>query len=302
MEVPVGPPLIRNDFELRWGAATSTGKVRRLNEDAMLAQPGVFVVADGMGGHAAGDVASRLTIDAFADIVTGDALDIEVIALVVEDANARVRTHARENGQEGMGATVVGVLLVDNAGEDSLVVFNVGDARCYQLRNNRLSQLTTDHSLVQEMVDRGELLASQARSHPQRNVVTRAIGVESSVSADFVVAVTDTSFRLLLCSDGVHGELSDDRLADLLRSTEHPEVVARSLVEAVLEGRAPDNATALVIDVVWRPKGATSGPHDERDVTGPRPKAQTGLIQNVPTSVQSVPRAQVNLLIDEVPT
>lgn len=270
---PALATLTRGCLTLRWGAVTNTGKIRRLNEDAMLAAPGVFVVADGMGGHAAGDVASKLTIEAFAEIVTGGALEISVIAQVVSDANQRVRDFADEHTLEGMGATLVGVLLVDNAGEDSLVVFNVGDARCYVLSNGKLSQLTSDHSLVQEMVDQGELHASQARSHPQRNVVTRAIGIDPSVAADFVIAPSVGSVTLLLCSDGVHGELSDDRIAELLGRSDDPQLTAVAIIDAVLEGRAADNATAVVIDVIRRDFAAGIGSQDEIEVTGPRPNA-----------------------------
>lgn len=263
--------LILPEIELCWGSMTDTGKVRQFNEDSMFAEPGVFVVADGMGGHAAGDVASRLTIEAFSAIVTGGPLELSAIADVVSDANRRVRDHAQLNGLEGMGATVVGALLVDNAGEDSLVVFNVGDARCYALVDGRLSQLTTDHSLVQEMVDQGELLAELARTHPQRNVVTRAIGIEPVVAADFVIAPHEGSMKLLLCSDGVHGELSDDRIAELLAAPDDPQDIAQSIIDEVLLGRAADNATAVVITVV-RPLQQEFRPAEEEiEVTGPRP-------------------------------
>ncbi len=300
---PASSTLTRDHLTLRWGAVTDTGKVRRLNEDAMLAAPGVFVVADGMGGHAAGDVASRLTIEAFAEIVTGGALELSVIAEVVSDANQRVREFAGEHAHEGMGATLVGVLLVDNAGEDSLVVFNVGDARCYVFGNGKLSQLTSDHSLVQEMVDQGEIHASQARSHPQRNVVTRAIGIDPSVAADFVIAPSTGSITLLLCSDGVHGELSDDRIAELLGRSDDPQLTAVAIIDAVLEGRAADNATAVVIHVSRRHRSAGVGSHDEIEVTGPRPNT-AGIETTWPKPVRmptaSVPAIQPPPVNDEV--
>lgn len=288
--------LERAQVEIRWGGVTHVGKVRRLNEDAMLAAPGVFVVADGMGGHAAGDEASRLVIAAFAAIATGDALALSVIADVIDDANERVRDYAGEHGHDGMGSTVVGALLIDNAGEDSLVVFNVGDARCYVLIDDELTQLTSDHSLVQEMVDQGELAPGQARSHPQRNVVTRAIGIEPSVSADFVVAPSVGWMRLLLCSDGVHGELPDERISAVLRSAESPQAAAQTLIDAVLEGRAADNATAMVVDIERRVDATVLGGGDIEstaprriaellEVTGPRPQRVDILMPPAPMPV-----------------
>lgn len=267
------------DLELSWGAVTDVGKIRKLNEDDMLLAPGVFVVADGMGGHAAGDIASRLTIETFSDIVTGGAIDLSVIAGVISDANERVRDYSNSNGHHGMGCTVVGALLVDNAGENTLVVFNVGDARCYVLADDELVQLTHDHSLVQEMVDQGEIPASSARTHPQRNVVTRAVGIEPSVSADFVIAPR-TSLRMLLCSDGVHGELPDERLAALLRVPSDPDTIARSIIDAVLEGRASDNATAMIIDVVRSARIEPLAPDDDLGVTGPRPGLATSFVSS----------------------
>lgn len=282
--------LFLPDLELSWGAVTDVGKIRKLNEDDMLLAPGVFVVADGMGGHAAGDIASRLTIETFADIVTGGVLDLSVIAGVISDANERVRDYSSSNGHQGMGCTVVGALLVDNAGENSLVVFNVGDARCYVLADDELVQLTHDHSLVQEMVDQGEIPSSSARSHPQRNVVTRAVGIEPSVSADFVIAPR-TSLRMLLCSDGVHGEIPDERLAALLRVAGDPDTIARSIIDAVLEGRASDNATAMIIDVV-RPAGIEPlAPDADLGVTGPRPGLATSFVSSVePDAVATTAR------------
>jgi serine/threonine protein phosphatase PrpC len=268
------------DLELSWGAVTDVGKIRKLNEDDMLLAPGVFVVADGMGGHAAGEIASRLTIETFADIVTGGALDVSAIAGVISNANERVRDYSGSNGHQGMGCTVVGALLVDNAGENSLVVFNVGDARCYVLADDELVQLTHDHSLVQEMVDQGEIPASSARTHPQRNVVTRAVGIEPSVSADFVVAPR-TSLRMLLCSDGVHGELADERLAALLRVAGRPDTIARSIIDAVLEGRASDNATAMVIDVVRSARVEPLALDENLGVTGPRPGLAAPFVSSI---------------------
>ena len=257
-------------MELAWGAATDVGKVRQLNEDSLLAEAGAFVVADGMGGHQAGDVASRLTVGAVRDMLSEGLPDIGTIGTVVQRANLAVRAHARAAGQEGMGSTFVGAFVVQNADEEAIVVVNVGDSRCYALVDDGVSQITLDHSYVQELVDSGEITAEAAMHHPERNVVTRAIGIEDVVAGDFFMLPTAPRTRLLLCSDGVSGELSLGRMADLLAAVPDPAECAAALIAAVLEGRAGDNATAIVVDVTMlTPHPGVS--EEELDVTGPRP-------------------------------
>ena len=252
------------------GAATDVGKIRRLNEDSYLDVPGAFVVADGMGGHQAGDVASRLTIEAVAAMLSEGVPDVSTISSLVQRANSSVRAHAGAEGQHGMGSTLVGAFVVRNADEDSLVVVNVGDSRCYSLVDGIVAQVTTDHSLVQELVDAGEILPEAAATHPERNVVTRAIGIEDVVAGDFFVLPALPRVRLLLCSDGVSGELADEQLAEILSTVADPADAAAALIVAVLAGRAADNATAIVIDVV-RMSDVSADEGSEPDVTGPRP-------------------------------
>jgi len=308
-------------MELSWGAATHVGKVRRLNEDSYLDAPGAFVVADGMGGHQAGDVASRLTIEAVQAMLAEGLPDVGTIASLVQRANASVRVHAGSDGQRGMGSTLVGAFVVQNADEESIVIVNVGDSRCYSLIDGVVAQITTDHSLVQELVDAGEITPEAAVSHPERNVVTRAIGIEDVVAGDFFVLPALPHVRLLLCSDGVSGELSESRIAGILTSLSDPAEAADALVAAVLEGRAADNATAIVVDV-GRTAAIAFGLDDGLDVTGPRPVAvlpdpevtaplprfpppSTPMISAVPgaekaAAASSVP-AEANIVIDDVP-
>lgn len=289
---------------VRGGAATHRGNVRTLNEDAFLLGRSVYAVADGMGGHQAGEVASAITIETCAAMDATDALPITSVAEMVERANASVRRHAVEHRTEGMGCTLVGVALVDNAGVEAVLAFNVGDSRAYLLAGGEpLTQLTVDHSLVQEMVDRGEIAADAARTHAQRNVVTRAIGIEEQVAADYFVVPTVRELRLLLCSDGVSTELADGRLAELLDACGDPADAAQAIVDAVLQGRAADNATAVVIDVV-RPVAVDDDDLDVFDETGPPPR----LLETVPlpaAPVPDTPRPDVDELppdlIDEVP-
>ncbi len=257
-------------LDLQWGAATDVGKVRRLNEDSYLDAPGAFVVADGMGGHQAGDVASRLTIEAVQEMLAEGLPDVGTIGSVVQRANSSVRAHAGAVGQQGMGSTLVGAFVVRNADEESIVVVNVGDSRCYAVVDEVMSQVTKDHSHVQDLVDAGSITADAAATHPERNVVTRAIGIEDVVAGDFFVLPAVARLRLLLCSDGVSGELSFEQIAEMLHSFTDPAEAADALIAAVLQGRAGDNATAIVVDVCRSPTDEVPST-DELDVTGPRP-------------------------------
>jgi len=256
---------------LTWGAATDVGKVRRLNEDAHLEKFGAFVVADGMGGHKAGDVASRLVIEAIDALTSNATPDVSSIEGVVTKANESVRAYANAAGSDAMGSTLVGLFVVNNADQESLVVVNVGDSRCYTLIDGVLTQITKDHSHVQDLVDSGVITADEAAFHRDRNVVTRAIGIEDLVAGDFFVLPSSAGIRVLLCSDGVSGELSSSRISELLSASPQPADAAKALIRAVLEGRAGDNATAVVVDarrVQLIGEDLASG----TDVTGPRPR------------------------------
>ena len=214
-------------------------------------------------------------------------------------ATANSRVHATSvGGGATMGTTLVGVVLFDNAGDDGLVVMNVGDSRCYVYDERfRLRRLTTDHSVVQEMIDAGSLTSGQAASHPERNVVTRVIGIEPAVAADFTVLKIEHDTRLLLCSDGVSGQLGDDELLRMLSGASSPQDAVDQILDTVLRGSAPDNATAVVIDV--EPRGSTEGDHvaADDDITGPSPlRAPT----DTAVPVTAVPHAPA--LIDSVPS
>jgi protein phosphatase len=296
-------------------ADSVTGNVRKVNEDSILIRPGAYAVADGMGGHNAGDVASRLTIaslEAFLEEASGD---VSALSTVVQRANDAVRSHADESGNEGMGSTLVCALAVANGDEHSVVVINVGDSRCYLSIGGELQQLTKDHSHVQELVDRGVISRSEAATHPERNVVTRAIGVEESVLGDFYVVPNEPTVRMLLCSDGVSGELTDDELAVVLREEPDPRSAVDRLLALVLAGPARDNASAAVIDL----ERSSAVPGEARsldtDITGPRRMESTasptedsslgshsGLIATVPiTSATAVEVDLKSALIDGVP-
>jgi PPM family protein phosphatase len=299
---------LHSEMRLTYGAATAVGKVRKLNEDAFLAGDGIVAVADGMGGHKAGEVASQITIEACAALVSAEPISLAAIELLIGTANSRVREHALTHDALGMGTTLVGAAVVDNAGESSLLVFNVGDSRCYAIVDGGpLVQLTIDHSVVQEMVDGGEITADEARLHAHRNVVTRAIGIEESVAADFVVAPQGRHVRLLLCSDGVSSEVSDAELSILLREAEEPDEVARAIIAAVLTGVAKDNATAVVLDARVDEAQVSIQPAELEDATGPRPTRYANLEAGIPTMAVTSgepdpqgPSSPLPLLIDSV--
>ena len=292
------PTSPRDGLELEWGAATDVGKVRRLNEDSYLVTPGAFVVADGMGGHQAGDVASRLTIEAVEGLLAEGLPDVSAIGSVVTRANSSVRSHAGSVDREGMGSTLVGAFVVRNADEDSIVVVNVGDSRCYSVVDDVVAQITKDHSHVQELVDAGSIAADAAATHPERNVVTRAIGIEEVVAGDFFVLPSVERMRLLLCSDGVSGELTLEEITCVLTTVADPSEAAAALISSVLEGRAADNATAIVVDV-RRILTLGTETENELEVTGPRPAVT--MVDPEDTAPLSAPPGTPEDLISDVP-
>lgn len=228
---------------VRAGWATSPGHRRELNEDAILTGPHWYAVADGMGGHQAGDVASTIAVDVLSGHATATT-SLEMIHRAVRDANATVHT-AATGPRAGMGTTLIGVAPLDNGG---VAVFHVGDSRCYRLHDGVLTLVTSDHTHVQELVDGGLLDPADAATHPLRNVVTRAVGIEPDVSPA-VAMIEPPVGRLLLCSDGLSGELAPRRIGRVLAGFGDPADAARRLVELVLDGPARDNVSAIVLDL-----------------------------------------------------
>ncbi|MFP5336215.1 MAG: PP2C family protein-serine/threonine phosphatase [Actinomycetes bacterium] len=244
---------------VRHGHATHVGRVRRVNEDSALAEPPVFAVADGMGGHAAGDVASAVVVEELRALV-GRPVDAQALSAALEAADRRVRDLSDESGRRlGAGSTVAAAALVDHDGTPSWLVVNCGDSRVYRFAGGRLTQLTVDHSLVQEMVDDGVLTPAEARRHPARNVVTRAVGASSPLEPDQWLLPVTPGERLVLCTDGLTNEVDDDRLGELAGdAAASPQSVAEALVEAAVDAGGHDNVTVVVVDV---PEPAEHPPH-----------------------------------------
>lgn len=231
--------------EVLAGAATDTGRVRRVNEDALLQAHPVYLVADGMGGHAAGDLASAIVVEEFA-LLTGEGLVAEDVHAALSRAAVRVRALP----QRGAGTTVAAAVLLTRDGLPYWLVLNLGDSRVYRLDTAaRLVQVSVDHSLVQEMVDSGDLSAAEARQHPERNVVTRAVGASSPDEADYWLLPVEPGERLLICSDGLTTELEHAVIEQVLRAAVGPQEAATQLVELALAAGGRDNVTAIVVEV-----------------------------------------------------
>lgn len=258
--------------EVQAAAATDVGLVREANEDSFLVAPPVFVVADGMGGHDAGDVASRIVVEEF-ERLAQDGYDAtrgaEAIAETLLAAQLRIREydaeqHAAGIPTSGAGTTAVVALLVEQDDAARWLLANVGDSRIYRFTDGELDQVSVDHSLVQELVDAGQLTAEQAADHPERNVITRALGGTVLAEADYFLLPLGSAERLLLCSDGVSGMIDDDRIADVLARCEDPRDAADQLVAAALEAGGRDNATAVVVDVVGLGEDTPYDSHAQR--------------------------------------
>jgi serine/threonine protein phosphatase PrpC len=234
---------------LRYAARSDTGLIRAINEDSGYAGPRLLVIADGVGGHAAGEVASSVAVASMAaldeDSPGGDLL--ERLANAVNGANRHLRDMVTGDPDlKGMGTTLTALL---RAGSRFGLV-HVGDSRAYLLRGATLQQLTHDHTFVQALVDEGRITAEEADHHPQRNLITNSLDGREDIELDLSVRETRAGDRYLLCSDGLSGVVSEDTLRDTLVDEADADVVVERLVDLALKGGGPDNITAIVADVV----------------------------------------------------
>jgi serine/threonine protein phosphatase PrpC len=255
-------------------ARTDVGRIRKGNEDSLHASAndyrGLFIVADGMGGHAAGEVASEMAVEIVSrdlsdlnDLTAGDAH--AKVARALRDANRAVYERTRtERDKLGMGSTVSALLL----SESSYIVGHVGDSRIYIAHEGRMVQLTRDHSLVQEQVDAGLLTPEQARRHPQSNVITRCIGMADEIDPDVFDGRAQPGDTFLLASDGLTGMIEDRRIQQLLLSRATPERIVDALIQEANANGGNDNITAVVVRVL-----AAEATNTDRDIT-PVPPAR----------------------------
>lgn len=231
-------------------AATHVGRVRAVNEDSFLTLPAVVVVADGMGGHACGDVASALAIGAFAELGDGPLRPEDVVEAVARANRTILAEGEARPERDGMGTTVTGVALVDLDGVPHWLVFNVGDSRVYRVGDGEVSQVTVDHSEVARLVAAGRITPAQARVHPLRNVVTRSLGMEPTPVPDTWLAPVAEDDLFLVCSDGLTGELEDEEIGEVVRSVRARDgdlaAMADALVAAAVEAGGRDNVTVVL--------------------------------------------------------
>jgi len=232
--------------------ATDTGRRRRRNEDAYVCEPPLFAIADGMGGAQAGEVASRLAAAVLEEggLDHGAAGDAEErVASLIREANRRVFQRASEDAAtSGMGTTMTVALVDSRAGE--IAFGHVGDSRAYRVRDGELEQLTQDHSLVGELVRSGKISPEEAESHPQRSVITRALGTEADVDVDTFTRDAEPDDVYLLCSDGLTDMLGDGEILELLDGAPALDAAARRLVEAANSRGGEDNITVVVFEMV----------------------------------------------------
>ncbi|MDQ6728642.1 MAG: Stp1/IreP family PP2C-type Ser/Thr phosphatase [Actinomycetota bacterium] len=236
---------------LRAGAATDVGRVRQINEDRFLADEVLFAVADGVGGHQAGEVASQTSVETLRQAFADGEHTTEGLVAAAEAANQAVWQLAQGSREKrGMGTTLTALALVQDDGEEQLGLINVGDSRAYVLKQGELIQLTEDHSLVEELVRDGKLSPAEAQVHPQRSIITRALGMDPHVQVDSWPVTPYRGDRFLLCSDGLTNELSDERIASTLRQLADPQEAAHDLVRQARAAGGGDNITVVVVDVV----------------------------------------------------
>lgn len=234
----------------RFTGLTDPGRRRRRNEDVFVCEPPLFAVADGMGGAQAGEVAAGLAA-AVLEEAHGDERGEERVASLIQEANRRVFQRSSEDmAASGMGTTMT-VALVD-AAEGSIAVGHVGDSRAYRIRGEQLEQLTDDHSLVGELLRSGKLSPEEAEAHPQRSVITRALGTEPDVDVDTFTVPAEPGDLYLLCSDGLTSMVSDGEIQALLVKIDDLDVAARALVDAANEGGGEDNITVVLFEIAGR--------------------------------------------------
>lgn len=238
------------------GACSDVGQLRTGNEDSFLVDDrlALYAVADGMGGHQAGEVASAVALEALrAAVASGQAIDAAIVR-----ANAAVfEKAATDRGLTGMGTTLTAVIVI---GESTLLIGHVGDSRAYRIRDGAIEQLTDDHSLVEELVREGRLSPEEAEVHPQRSIITRALGIDPQVEVDLYTLEARTGDRILVCSDGLSNMLRDADMLRIAALESDPRLAADRLVDAANEAGGEDNITVVLVDVLEAPPPTAPDP------------------------------------------
>lgn len=231
--------------DISFGSRTDIGYVRDHNEDSLIIIPPLFAVADGMGGHEAGEIASEITVNTLAELAPSH-LDAEGLTAAVEAANYNVMKAPRQGiGRDGMGTTLTAAMLEG----ERLLIAQVGDSRAYLLHKGHLQQITRDHSLMADLIEAGHITPEEARVHPNRSVITRAIGSDIHMRPDIYELNVDAGDRILLCSDGLSSMISNNAIESIMRRQSDAQHCADELVTAALENGGADNVTVVVADV-----------------------------------------------------
>jgi len=235
-------------LELQWAEVTHRGRRRDVNQDAVLALYPMFIVADGMGGHIGGEIASTSTIERLRTVAQKGEVTARAIEKALGRAVADIDSHP-EATDEGTGTTVTGVYLDLAGDEPTWVTLNIGDSRVYLFRGESLAQITTDHSVVQELIAAGRLSPEEAENHPYGNVITRAVGPSDGVAPDYVRLEVNDGDRFVVCSDGLTKELTDYGILHFLMQNEDPADAVDAMLEAALENGGRDNISIIVLNV-----------------------------------------------------
>ena len=240
-------PVRSGRVALSWAAATDTGRRREINQDAVLARFPLFIVADGMGGHIGGEIASASTVDRLSGVAEQGSVTPRTIEKALARAVKDIASHP-ETTDDGTGTTVTGVFLDVSGDAPTWVTLNIGDSRVYLLRDGSIVQVTTDHSVVQELVAAGRLSPEEAENHPYGNVITRAVGPSDSVKPDYVRLDVQDGDRFVICSDGLTKELTDYGIQHFLGENPDPGDAVDAMLDAALENGGRDNVTVIVLD------------------------------------------------------
>lgn len=265
-------------IELSWHAITDVGNRRETNQDTYVAMAPLFAVADGMGGHSAGEIASAAVVRRLAEIEDERLITAKDVEVALAEAVQDIETEAGETDL-GAGTTVTGVTFGVDPATPSWLVFNIGDSRVYQHFRGALSQITIDHSVVQHLIDTGAITADEAEVHPHANVITRAVGFNEDPVPDYTHLALIPGQRMLICSDGLSKELTEIGIQHFLGSAETAQEAAETLIDQALGNSGRDNVTVIVIDV-----HAVGDAQDATDL------AHTRVPFNTATDTEEVPR------------
>tara|TARA_B100000214_G_scaffold286072_1_gene215638 strand:+ start:417 stop:1334 length:918 start_codon:yes stop_codon:yes gene_type:complete len=285
-------PIQSQPSVFRWGAATHVGNVRISNQDKYGITSNLMAVADGMGGHNGGEVAAEIAVTT---LTTANRFkSINEFAYLVQKAHHRIQARAQENiNLDGMGTTLCALSEIKTQEISQRIgAVNVGDSRIYLFTNNKLHQISIDHSVVQELVDSGQITEFEAKSHPHRNVITRSLGHQPIVKVDAWEMDLIIGDRYLLCSDGLTNEISDTEIAEILSNQTDPQQAVDQLIQSALENEGLDNVTAIVVDVISGKEKRNSSniqfevqvlsPEEEKNSTeGKNPNALKSFIEKI---------------------